>query len=509
MAPRTPALAQRFVLIALLAVVLPMSVVGVWTTSSAARSGRVLLDAQLARELETIAADANTRLGVLRAELLTLGESEPVRAALTRASTTQATATVPATPFVRTALDRLDRLEAFQEIVILDSGEHERLRFADVAVTRDDERGAARVAPGIALHEPLTDLISGEVMGAARATIRVSTLVPRVLQAPVTDAPLLALRTADGRLITQSGSDAALFGARTTRWQGRAWSVVERKLPGTDVMLLLAGDLAPYQTPFTEVAQSSTLTLLATAALGVLVVLVSTRRVTRTVERDFAQREALANVGEFASELAHEVRNPLGAMRLDLQRAKELVDDPDEVAQILPRLLALVDRLDRAVSGALRVTRGRAPDALRIDIGAAVNRAVVTATSEFRSRGATVRNDARTGAAFVEGDADALEQLILNLLLNAAQALSRGGEARVSLHLVGDTLHLRIADTGAGMTSEQLTQLDQPYHSSRRDGTGLGVKIARRIAQHHGGDLRFESAPGEGTTAEIRLPRCH
>jgi signal transduction histidine kinase len=504
MAERTSALTQRFVLVALLAVVLPMSIVGVWTTSAAARSGRVLLDAQLTRELEAITSEATTRLTAIRAELLAVGESEPLRAALVAAE--QAAGAVPGSPFIRTALDRLDRLDAFQEIAILDRSDRVRLRHTDAGMTEERTRGTRRLSPGITVQQPLTDLLSGAAMGTARATIRVSALVPRVLQAAPPDAPLLALRTADGRLIPQSGSNAALFAGASVDWAGREWSVVSRAIPGTDVTLLLAGDLAPYQTPFTDTARRSTLALLVTAALGVLVVLVATRRITRSVERAFAQQEALASVGEFASELAHEVRNPLGAMRLDLQRAKELVDDPDEVALILPRALALVDRLDRAVSGALRVTRGRTAGAELVVLGGVIERAATSAGHEFTRRAAQLSLDRASGEVRVRGDADALEQLVLNLLLNAAHSLTSGGRATVSVRQESSTVRLCITDTGTGMTAEQLAMLEQPYHSSRRDGTGLGIKIARRIAQHHGGELRFESTVGIGTIAEVRLP---
>ncbi len=491
------ALVPRFLLITVLAVVLPMSIVGAWATQVAARSGRLLLRTQLTRELQSVVNEATKRWNDSRTALLTLGESEPVRRVLADSAAT----TIPVTPFVRRTIDGLAGIE---EVAIYDERNRPRLRISESPVTIDP--GEPRARSRIELSLTLTDLYTDHPMGAARAALRVVHLVPAMGQIADAKGPLLAIRTADGRVMTQGGVDPALFTSESVTWSGRTWSTVTQALPSSGLTLLMAGELAPYRAPFTEAAQRSTLALLVTAALGVVVVLLLTRQLTRVMERDYAQREALASVGEFASELAHEVRNPLGAMRLDLQRAQELVDDPDEVATILPRVLGLVDRLERAVSGALRVTRGRTDQAERVRVADVVARALTSATPEFARREAQAVHRSAQVEATVLGDAGALEQLVLNLLLNAAQALEHGGTVTIEITTSGRTAHLRITDTGRGMTAERLAELDQPYRSSRRDGTGLGIKIARRIAQHHGGSLHFSSTPGKGTVAEVLLP---
>ena len=106
----------------------------------------------------------------------------------------------------------------------------------------------------------------------------------------------------------------------------------------------------------------------------------------------------------------------------------------------------------------------------------------------------------------MDGDAAALEQLFLKLLINAAQALSAGGVARLDAERRNGTIEVTIADTGAGMSARQLAETHQPFRSSKRDGTGLGLKIARRIVSNHRGELHVTSALGHGTTVRVTLP---
>jgi len=100
----------------------------------------------------------------------------------------------------------------------------------------------------------------------------------------------------------------------------------------------------------------------------------------------------------------------------------------------------------------------------------------------------------------------ALEQLFLNLLLNAAQALERGGSASLTLDVDGSDARIVVTDSGSGIPPEELIHVLDPFFTTKADGTGLGLPIARQIATAHGGSLRVESAPGQGTRVEVRLP---
>jgi signal transduction histidine kinase len=273
------------------------------------------------------------------------------------------------------------------------------------------------------------------------------------------------------------------------------------------IELALAGALDPYVSPFERTATRGALALLISATVIGVVITLLTRRMTREVEHELAQRESLAAVGEFASELAHEVRNPLTAMRLDLQRVEEVAADTEAVRAIVPRVLRQIDRLDRAVTGALRVARGGSMESHRVDLREVLEAARRTAEPEFKQRNAQVRIESGDGAVLsVDGDAGALEQLFLNLLINAAHALSPSGEARVEASRRNGSVEVTIVDTGAGMTPAQLEDIERPFRSSRRSGTGLGLKIARRIVASHHGEIEMTSRAGVGTTVRITLP---
>jgi signal transduction histidine kinase len=104
------------------------------------------------------------------------------------------------------------------------------------------------------------------------------------------------------------------------------------------------------------------------------------------------------------------------------------------------------------------------------------------------------------------GDAIALEQLLLNLLLNSAQAMAPGGRASLILDVDGADVRIVVTDTGTGIAAEDLKQVLDPFFSTKADGTGLGLPIARQIAAAHGGSLTIESVAGNGTRVEVRLP---
>jgi two-component system, NtrC family, sensor histidine kinase HydH len=222
---------------------------------------------------------------------------------------------------------------------------------------------------------------------------------------------------------------------------------------------------------------------------------------------ELSQRKALAAVGEFAATMSHEVRNALTSVRLDLQRLHERIPGAEDRA-LAKRALRNVHRLDSIVTGSLRVAR-TTPETMRPIVVEGVVRAAMTAAeSAFLENSAEVRLDVREGERErVRGDAGALEQLFLNLLMNAAQAMTNGGMAHISIVPVEPAVVVRIDDSGCGIQPDQLARLGEPFSSSKPNGTGLGLPIARQIAIAHGGDVRIVVTGRSGTTVEVSLPR--
>ena len=224
----------------------------------------------------------------------------------------------------------------------------------------------------------------------------------------------------------------------------------------------------------------------------------------RGVER---QRDALAAVGELAAVLAHEVRNPLTSIRIDLQHVEERLPPDSPLRASLGRALREVHRLDRTVNGVLRIARSGAIAPGLVDLRVPVRRAVEVALAAFDQRAARLRSSGVTGASVpVLGDEAALEQVFLNLLLNAAQALAAGGEARVAVALRGRLARVEIRDGGTGIPADRLARVFDPFYSTRRDGTGLGLSVARQIVHAHGGTIAITSEDGTGTTVVVELP---
>lgn len=493
-----PLLGRRLLLVVLVAVV-PLGALGLWATQGASRSGRALRRTQLNEQLDATVREVALTWAGYRSELLTIGESEPVRRELVAEPSGSE---IP--PFVQRAFAQMG---AFDRITIRDRAGRTRFTLVSALASSELSPSTRKGMPSLTAAVPLTDLSTGDTIGTAEAAVRLVALLPSIARPVVKGGPILQLLLPGDIRVWQAESDPRVFDDERFVLDGERWTTVRRELFAPSLDVMMAGTLSTFEAPFEQSARRNLLVLLVTTGVIAVIIMWLTRRLTRDVERELAQREALAAVGEFASELAHEVRNPLTAMRLDVQRAQEQVNEPIAVGAILPRVLGQIDRLDRAVSGALRVARSGSIEPEPVDLAAVLEAARRSAEPEFeRRRARLTMHEVTSGRLLLDGDADALEQLFLNLLINAAQALSPAGEANVSARGAVGAIVVTVADTGKGMTAEQLARSAQPLHSSRRDGTGLGLKIARRIVASHGGTMSFESVAGEGTTVVVRLP---
>jgi two-component system sensor histidine kinase AtoS len=545
--PTFRTLRARLVALLLIGVILPLSAIGWWTTRAAVRSARSLLQSQLDTALDRSASDFERRWKARQSDVLILVENEPTRRMLVDSATSEAR---PA-PFAERAFAQLSNVNY---VVLRDARGRVRWTLGTPPVSgpaRPSESGFLRER-SIVARIPVTDLARGDTIGSVEATLTAASLLPGLATEASQNGPVSALRTPQGDVVIPAGADDGVFSTGLDR-SGRRWLVVRRAIAFPALEILIAGALDPVLAPFEHSANVALVALLVAAGLVTCVVLIGGRRITSELElgviaaeavasgdldrrlpvtsRDevgrlagafnamteslrrtldeLTRKEALAAVGEFASELAHEVRNPLTSMRLDLQRMEEEAEDSAAVRALAPRLLRQVDRLERAVSGALRVARGnRKADRGEVNLVEVLQSAMASVKAEFDRRHAIVVIDADpTGPDAVDGDAGALEQVFVNLLVNAAHAMTAGGEARITIDASHTAATIRIRDTGIGMNAEMLDRLAVPFHSSKRDGTGLGLKIARRIVHSHGGTIEIESQPGVGTCVTVVLPR--
>ncbi|MBI2566327.1 MAG: hypothetical protein HYV63_04760 [Candidatus Schekmanbacteria bacterium] len=216
-------------------------------------------------------------------------------------------------------------------------------------------------------------------------------------------------------------------------------------------------------------------------------------------------RDRLASLGELATSLAHEIRNPLGAMKA---AAQYLVAgaSPEETREFLDIIVEEVNRLNKVVSLFLEVARPRKLELVPARIEDVVRRAL--RLIELEAKGLHLELDFADDLPNVALHEDSLEQALLNLFQNAAQAMPGGGTLRVRLDAVGSggSVRVVIEDSGTGMDQAQLKRIFDPFFTTKERGTGMGLAIVDRIVAAHGGRIQVRSREGHGTTFVVILP---
>lgn len=221
--------------------------------------------------------------------------------------------------------------------------------------------------------------------------------------------------------------------------------------------------------------------------------------------RRAAAAERLAALGRMSAGLAHEIRNPIAAMRLKAENALAVTDGSRSSAA-LNTILQQVDRLDALLRDLLEMTQARDPKFADVDLAVFLARTVETHRDVAAARGVILT--AGTGLAFAQlpkFDQSQMQRAMDNLIINALQNTSAGGAITVEAHRKNDMLLLRVADTGPGIAEEVRERLFEPFVTGRADGTGLGLAIVREIARHHHGDVRLVEV-ASGAVFEIEVP---
>jgi signal transduction histidine kinase len=252
--------------------------------------------------------------------------------------------------------------------------------------------------------------------------------------------------------------------------------------------------------------------LLLTAYTAIWLLLQRSRR----LELQAAEAERLAYIGTLASGLAHEIRNPLNSLNLNMQMLEEEIDEHG-TAPTGKRLLAItrseISRLERLVTDFLAYARPRPLELEEVPAVRLLERVREVLAGEIQKRGARVDVEDRSGGARVRVDLSQMNQLLLNLAQNALAAAEEAGR-RPLLHLAavagssgqrGQVL-LELTDNGMGIPPEEQPKIFEIFYSTRKGGTGLGLAIVERIARAHGGRVSVRSTPGTGTTVTVEIP---
>ncbi|MGM0575341.1 MAG: two-component system sensor histidine kinase NtrB [Myxococcota bacterium] len=224
----------------------------------------------------------------------------------------------------------------------------------------------------------------------------------------------------------------------------------------------------------------------------------------KEAEARLREREALAQLGEMSAIVAHEVKNPLTGISGALQIIDRRLPEDASERRVIASIQSRIQSLDAAIQDLLTYARPREPRLRSVDMGSLVGRCASFLDSDERFTGVQVVADAQSRSLYV--DPEQLSQALLNLLLNAAQALDGTGRIRVTARSEESDYVIRVADDGPGMPDDVRARVFQPFFTTRSRGTGLGLPTVRRTVEGHGGSVDIRCPEAGGTVACIRLP---
>ncbi|HYO13656.1 MAG TPA: ATP-binding protein [Thermoanaerobaculia bacterium] len=235
-------------------------------------------------------------------------------------------------------------------------------------------------------------------------------------------------------------------------------------------------------------------------------------RRSRRLEVQAAEAERMAYIGTLASGLAHEIRNPLNSLNLNMQMLEEEIEErgsapPDK--RLLSITRSEISRLERLVTDFLAYAKPRPLELEEIPVARLLERVPEVLAGEIQKRGARVEVEDRSVGASVRVDRGQMTQLLLNLTQNSLAAAEEAGRRpvlRLTASRQGGSVLLEVEDNGVGIPLEEQGKVFDLFYSTKKGGTGLGLAIVDRIARAHGGQARVRSTPGEGTTVTVEIP---
>jgi PAS domain S-box-containing protein len=326
---------------------------------------------------------------------------------------------------------------------------------------------------------------------------------------------------ARGAVTSLNGPGERLLGLRGAAIRGRPVSEALQAVPDLAAWVLdaLAGDRLLQERDFALAAEGSRRATVRASASdlrteagqtdGLVVLLRDITEVSR-LEAQLRRSDKLAALGTLSAGLAHEVKNPLHALGLNLHLLQaELVPGPPDgnaVRSYLDVLRSEVQRLGRIVENFLRFAKPSVPEIKSVDVAALVERVLGLVAFEAADHGVGIETHLDPELPSIPSDEGQLSQVFLNVIINALQAMPDGGSLVVMTRRDGDWAQVAVKDTGPGIAEAVLPHVFDPYFTTRPTGVGLGLAIAHRIVQGHRGSLDVESHVGSGTTMIIRLP---
>lgn len=222
------------------------------------------------------------------------------------------------------------------------------------------------------------------------------------------------------------------------------------------------------------------------------------------LRRRMRQKEHLATIGEMTATVAHEIRNPLGGIRGFATLLQRDLQEDDPRSRLVQKILTGTTNLERVVNELLEFTRPITPALKTADSVLLVDAAI--GYLETGNRTIDIKNNVDAQATVVV-DAQQMRQVLLNILINAVQSIEDEGAITITSQSDDTTVTLIISDTGCGIPDENLDSVFSPFYTTKEKGTGLGLAVASKIVESHGGTLEVSSRVGSGSAFKVKLPR--
>jgi hypothetical protein len=232
----------------------------------------------------------------------------------------------------------------------------------------------------------------------------------------------------------------------------------------------------------------------------------SREEIQRLHRTQMSRAEHLATLGELAAGLAHEIRNPLAGIAGVIEIIGRDLPEASPGREVLKEVQQEVLHIKRILSDLLDYARPRPPDFRAADLNDTAEHAVNLARQQALSRPVEILFERSPNLPPVEHDAGQLQQVLLNLLLNALQAIETTGSIRVQIASHDNQALVSVSDTGRGIAAEHLPNIFRPFFTTKGQGTGLGLSLAHRVVEAHGGKIEVTSQSGLGTQFMLWLP---
>lgn len=317
------------------------------------------------------------------------------------------------------------------------------------------------------------------------------------------------------RIVTANSAALTIFGYSEADLRGKSITQLDESGAGA-LSALLRSDRELIEQPLDCLGRNGESIPLKVSAsqlrdregrLRGMVLILRDQREIKAMEEALERSRRHAALGRMAAGVAHEIRNPLGTLRGFAQYFSRSAKADPQAKEYAELMVGEVDRLNRTVSALLQFSRPREPEYAQIDLLRIAEKSLTFIQEEADSQGIALELQIAAPDLRIYADPDLLQQVLFNLLQNSLAATDSGGRIVLGGQETADMIQLWVEDSGKGLPQEEQAKMFDPFYTTRKDGTGLGLSLVQQIIEQHQGHIEVVSEPGQGCRITIMLPR--